>query len=188
MTRNIRSILAEKPWRSWLRRKPESHPSPVKDLVENQSDLTIDNALLELGSNRVRIWLKGTLGNPVLLIGLLVTFALAGVMLFSPLLSPHSPYTTQGMTFVDGEFLIPPFEPDQTYPWGTDSSGSRYYEFDLRAPSRPLPGIFCGRCSAPNRFFTRGTVGWVLAAGWTGPCWALLRFIAAFPALLRVMV
>ena len=27
----FRSILAEKPWKTWLRRKPESHPSPFKD-------------------------------------------------------------------------------------------------------------------------------------------------------------
>ncbi len=120
---NIRGLLSEKPWRNWFRKNPESGPSPFKAIIDSrEGDFSYYDSL-EMGKDQIRVWIKGTLGNPALVIGFIVVAAMVCVMFFSPQLSPHSPYTTQGLTYTDGEFLVPPFEPDQTYPWGTDPIG-----------------------------------------------------------------
>ena len=186
---NIRIFLADKPWLRWLPGKNESGPSPFKEIIDQREDEFTYYDTVAMGKDQIKIWLKGTLGNPALLIGLAIVAGLVVIMFFSPQLSPHSPHTTQGMTFVDGEFSIPPFEPDQIYPWGTDPLGRDIMSMILAGAQQTLT-------LAISVVFVRLVIGFLLGAlaGWFSGGW-LDRFvlgasetIAAFPALLLVMV
>ena len=55
--------------------------------------------------------------------GGIIVLGLFAVIILGPQLSPHSPYTTRGLTIEDGVFSVPPFAPDDVYPWGTDMLG-----------------------------------------------------------------
>jgi hypothetical protein len=121
---NLKEIFENRPWTRWFQKSTESTPSPFKKIIEEREEEFSYYDSLQMGKDQLRIWLKGTLGNPALILGFLVVAALFLVMIFSPQLSPHSPYTTRGMSFVEGEFLVPPFEPGETHPWGTDPLGS----------------------------------------------------------------
>ena len=189
LIQNIHSFLADKPWLRWLPGKNEAGPSPFKEIIDQREEGFTYNDTLEMGKNRLRVWLKGTLGNPALLIGVVIVTALVVIMVFSPQLSPHSPYTTQGLTIVNGELLVPPFEPDDVYPWGTDPLGRDIMSLILSGAQQTFTlAIFV--------VVIRLVVGFLLGAlaGWFSGSW-LDRFvlgasetIAAFPALLLVMV
>lgn len=62
-------------------------------------------------------------GAGMMIAGVFVLAVLLSVLAFGPQLAPHSPFTTRGMEYVDGQFLVPPFAPDSVYPWGTDVLG-----------------------------------------------------------------
>jgi len=187
--RTFHDFLEEKKWKVWLREKREPKPSPFKDLIDHKEEDNSNPSTLVSGTDQTRVWLKGTLGNPVLIIGLVITVILAGVILFSPQLSPHSPYTTQGMTFVDGEFSIPPFEPDQIYPWGTDPLGRDIMSLIFAGAQQTIT-------LALSVVSIRLVIGFLLGAvvGWFSGSWldrvvlGAAEIIAAFPALLLVMV
>ncbi|GAP62316.1 hypothetical protein ARMA_0739 [Ardenticatena maritima] len=72
---------------------------------------------------RRRAWIRGTLRNVPLLLGVVLVLGLGYVALFGASLAPHSPYTTRGLTFENGEMRVPPFPPDDEFPWGTDALG-----------------------------------------------------------------
>ena len=187
--RTVQDFLAEKKWKTWFRRDHEHQPSPFKELTEQKEENFLNTPAMDSGKDRTRVWLKGTLGNPVLIIGLVIMIILAGVIFFSPQLSPHSPYTTQGMTFVDGEFFIPPFEPDQVYPWGTDPLGRDIMSLVFAGAQQTIT-------LALSVVTVRLVIGFVLGAiaGWFTGSWldrvvlGAAEIIAAFPALLLVMV
>jgi len=186
---NVLEFISAKPWRFWFKKETDAVASPFKEIIDSRDvDFTYTDPM-DLGKDRVRVWINGTLGNPALILGGIIVAALLTIMLFSPQLSPHSPYTTQGMSIVDGEFLIPPFEPDGVYPWGTDPLGR-----DL------MSLIFAGAQQTFTLAFSvvavRLLIGFLLGVvvGWFSGSW-LDRFvlgaaetIAAFPALLLVMV
>jgi len=186
---NTRSFLADKPWLRWLPGKNKAGPSPFKEIIDQREDEFTYYDTVAMGKDQFRIWLKGTLGNPALLIGLVIVAGLVVVMFFSPQLSPHSPHTTRGMTFEGGELLVPPFKPDEVYPWGTDPLGRDMMSMILAGAQQTLT-------LAVTVVFARLVLGFLLGAlaGWFSGGW-LDRFvlgasetIAAFPALLLVMV
>jgi peptide/nickel transport system permease protein len=136
-----------------------------------------------------RAWVLGTLGNPALLIGCFFVFVLLGLIAFGPQLAPHSPYTTQGLTFVHGEFRVPPFPPDPTYPLGTDMLGRDLLSLIIAGAQQTL-------FLAVLVVLARMLLGFGLGAlaGWMNGSW-LDRFIvgaaeviSAFPALLLAML
>ena len=102
LIQDIRTFLADKPWLRWLPGKNEAGPSPFKEIIDQRDDGFTYYDTLEMGKDRLRVWLKGTLGNPALLIGVVIVTALVVIMIFSPQLAPHSPYTTQGLTVAVG--------------------------------------------------------------------------------------
>ena len=186
---NTRSFLADKPWLRWLPGKNKAGPSPFKEIIDQREDEFTYYDTVAMGKDQFRSWLKGTLGNPALLIGLVIVAGLVVVMFFSPQLSPHSPHTTRGMTFEGGELLVPPFKPDEVYPWGTDPLGRDMMSMILAGAQQTLT-------LAVTVVFARLVLGFLLGAlaGWFSGGW-LDRFvlgasetIAAFPALLLVMV
>ena len=120
--------------------------------------------------------------------GVLIAILVA-VFVFGPRLTPHSPYTTQGMVYEDGEFTVPPFAPSQTYPWGTDVLGRAVMSLILAGAQRTL-------FLATLVVATRMIVGFVLGAlaGWLSGSWidrlllGAAETIAAFPTLLLAMI
>ena len=115
--------------------------------------------------------------------------ALFVIFLFGPRLAPHSPYTTHGLTIVDGEFSVPPFEPGEIYPWGTDVIGRDIMSLIIAGAQQTL---FLAGLVVLARMMVGFSFGAV--AGWLHGSWVdrlLLRIsevIAAFPTLLLSMI
>jgi glutathione transport system permease protein len=138
--------------------------------------------------HEIRLWLRGTLGNLPLVLGSLVVLGLVVMLFFGTSLTPHNPYTTRGMTFQDGEFLVPPFEPGDTYPWGTDVLG-RDLMSQIIAGAQPTLTLIT------LVIIARLILGFVLGAlaGWFNGSWfdrfalGLVETLAAFPTLILAM-
>lgn len=138
--------------------------------------------------HEIRLWLRGTLGNLPLVLGSLVVIALLVMLFFGSSLTPHNPYTTRGMTFQNGEFLVPPFEPGDTYPWGTDVLGRDLMSQIIAGaqPTLTLIGLV---------IIARLVLGFILGAlaGWFNGSWfdrfalGLVETLAAFPTLILAM-
>ncbi len=134
-------------------------------------------------------WRRGLAGNLPLFLGMLVGMALLVVYLFGPQLAPHSPFTTQGLEYVNGEFLVPPFEPDAVYPWGTDVLGRDVMSLVLAGAQQTLT-------LAGLVVLARLTIGIALGAlaGWFHGSWLdrgiqmAAEVLAAFPTLLLAML
>ena len=136
-----------------------------------------------------RPWHQQILNNtPFLLGGALVT-GLMIIFLFGPSLAPHSPYTTQGLKIIDGEFIVPPFEPGAEYSWGTDVLGRDILSLILAGAQQTL-------ILAALVVLARFLVGFLLGslAGWWNGSWldrailGLAEMLAAFPTLLLTMI
>jgi peptide/nickel transport system permease protein len=144
---------------------------------------------MEFAKRTRKIWVKGTLGNPALLLGGSLVLVLTFIVLFGSKVAPHSPFTTRGFTIEGGEYSVPPFEPDDTYPWGTDMLGRDILSLILAGAQQTF-------ILATIVVIARLGVGFVLgaAAGWWQGSWldrallGLVEIIAAFPALLLAMV
>lgn len=136
-----------------------------------------------------RTWIQGTLMNPTFLLGCLFLVGLIGLILFGPGMAPHSPYTTQGLTYVNGEFRIPPFAPDPVYPLGTDVLGRDMLSLIIAGVQQTM---FLAVLVVLARIFIGFTLGAI--AGWTKDSWldrfivGVAEVIAGFPALLLAMI
>jgi len=127
--------------------------------------------------------------NPTLLAGALLLIALIGACLLGSRIAPHSPYTTQGLRIVDGEFSVPPFPPSDVHPWGTDLLGRDVLSLILTGAQRTLS-------LTALAVAVRLLIGFIAGAlaGWWSGSWvdhALTRLsetVAAFPSLLLAMI
>jgi len=170
------------------------HASPK----EEQPEKSLPQVLLEAedkeeydptDGNRRNAWIKGTLKNPTFIVGTLFLITLLAVIIFGPSLSPHSPYTTQGLTIVNGEFLVPPFAPDETYPLGTDVLGRDILSLIIAGAQQTMLLVVLV-------VLARMVIGFALGAlaGWLNGSWldrfivGVAEVIAAFPALLLAMI
>ena len=185
----VQHFFTERKWQSWFRKKEPAGPSPFREIIDSREEEFVYNNQLEMTRHRARVWLKGTLGNPALIIGTVIVLALLGVMLLSPVISPHSPYSTQSMTIEEGEFSVPPFPPGESFPWGTDPLGRDLMSLIFAGAQQTLT-------LAVSVVAVRLLVGFLLGAagGWNSGGWmdrfvlGLSEVISAFPALLLVMV
>jgi ABC-type dipeptide/oligopeptide/nickel transport system permease component len=133
-------------------------------------------------------WAKILSGNVSLLLGTVLVIALGVVFFFGDRLTSHSPYTTQGLTIVNGEMRVPPFEPGSEYPWGTDVLGR-----DIM--SLVFAGAWQTLRLAVVVVAARLVIGFVFGAiaGWNANRWldraisGLSETISAFPSLLLAM-
>ena len=184
---DLRDSLARNPLSQWLRRRrTPPAPSPFQSLLERNQ---IDVGPADHQAQRGRAWLRGTLGNLPFAAGGVLVVVLLVVFVFGPRLAPHSPYTTQSLAFVGGEFKVPPFAPDATYPWGTDVLGRDIMSLILAGAQQTL-------LLAALVVLARLVVGLLLGAlaGWLNDSWVdrtLLtgsEIIAAFPTLLLAMM
>lgn len=184
---DVRDLVAHNPLREWLKRRHAiPTPSPFDSMLgRNESDA----APADYQTERRRTWLRGTLGNLPFVVGGILVAGLVIVFVFGPRLSPLSPYTTQGLAFVDSKLKVPPFAPDKTHPWGTDVIGRDIMSLVLTGAQQTL-------LLAALVVLARVVVGFLLGAlaGWLSGSWVdrlLLRaaeIIAAFPTLLLAMI
>ena len=169
---------------SWLRLDKEgSKPSPFIDGLEDVEENDLGG-----GARELRAWSRILLGNIPLILGIVLIVGLGVVFFFGYQLSPHNPYTTSGLTVVEGEFHIPPFEPGVEYPWGTDVLGRDIMSLILTGAWQTLRLVIIV-------VVVRLGVGFLLGAiaGWNADKWidrmilGLGEVISAFPSLLLAM-
>jgi len=170
----------------WNLKKSPPEPSPFKSFINETREVTWQK---EKRPERLRTWLKATVGNLPMVLGFILVSIIVVVIAFGPQLAPHSPYTTQGLTIVDGEFLIPPFEPDDVYPWGTDVLGRDILSLVLAGAQQTF-------ILAISIVMTRLVIGFITGAlaGWFEGSWfdrsvlAISEIVSSFPALLMGMI
>ncbi|NIM92851.1 MAG: ABC transporter permease subunit [Anaerolineales bacterium] len=172
----------------WERRRAPKEVSPFRDVLEQRS-ITNEEVSQLSRKDILRSWIKGTLGNFPLVAGLIIVMGLVFVILFGMRLAPHSPYTTLGLTVVDGVLTVPPFEPNETFPWGTDPMGR-----DIM--SLVLTGAWQTLRLAALAVLARIVVGFIFGAvaGWLNGRWidrtlvSIAETISAFPTLILAML
>ncbi|HSH01763.1 MAG TPA: ABC transporter permease subunit [Anaerolineae bacterium] len=170
-------------WRHWRPSLPQ---------ISWGRDEETSNASSEAGDllvqHRASIWTIGWRNFP-LWAGLLMVIGLVLIVFWGPNWSPHNPYTTQGLTIVDGELTAPPFPPNNIYPWGTDALGRDMMSLILTGAQQTI-GL------AVLVVITRMILGVCLGAlsGWYAGRWldrliiSAAEVIAAIPALLLAMI
>ena len=163
--------------------------SPFTKLVEKNLESASPETKSDRRKGRSRAWLQATFGNLPFMAGSIIVFGLFVVILFGPQLSPHSPYTTRGLSIEDGVFSVPPFAPDEIYPWGTDMLGRDILSLVLSGAQQTLFLAF-------SVVLARILIGFVAGAiaGWLNGSWldrlivGFAEIIAAFPTLLLAMI
>ncbi len=168
----------------WLRSdKGESIPSPLIEATDDIEEIEVGG-----GERGARAWSRILLGNIPLIVSIILIIGLGVVFFFGYQLSPHNPYTTSGLTIVDGEISVPPFEPGVEYPWGTDVLGRDMMSLVLTGAWQTLRLVIIV-------VVVRLGVGFLLGAiaGWNVDKWidrgilGLGETISAFPSLLLAM-
>ena len=143
----------------------------------------------ELSPLKSRRRFRKTSHRYLLLVGGAILVILAVVVVFGPQMTPHSPYTTQGLERVDGQYRVPPFSPSGVYPLGTDPLGRDILSLILAGAQQTL-------MLAVLVVMARLLVGFFLGvvAGWLSGTWldrfllSAAELISAFPALLMAMI
>ena len=191
--REIRKVFKKKeitnPIAKWKKGQEAELGSPFTALVKNKLEVATPEQKSDRGKGRRRAWLQGTFGNFPFMVGGIIVLGLFAIIILGPQLSPHSPYTTQGLTIEDGVFSIPPFEPDEVYPWGTDMLGRDILSLVISgtqqtlflAISVVLARIFVG-------FLLGAIAGWLNGSKLDRLIISLAEIIAAFPTLLLAMI
>jgi ABC-type dipeptide/oligopeptide/nickel transport system permease component len=186
----IADILADNPLSHRLGGQNVTPAPTTWNLTPTGIDVAVpDETDKKIRVERRRAVLRGTLGNAPLIIGGFIVLLLAGMVFFGPQLSTHSPFTTQGLVVENGQLSVPPFEPGETYPWGTDMLGRDIQSLILAGARQTL---LLGAVVVLVRMLLGVVIG--LVAGWTSDSWfdrlalALSETIAAFPTLLLVMI
>ncbi len=176
-------------FRQVYRRRPaEPTISPFASVAAAQGDL-FDTRADVYRAQRRRAWWRGTMGNLPFVVGSILMGGLLAVLIFGPSLSPQNPYTTRGLTIVDGEFFVPPFEPSAAYPLGTDVLGRDIASLILAGAQQTL-------ILAVLAVGARLLIGFVLGAiaGWKNGSWfdrlimGAAEVLSAFPALVLAMI
>lgn len=138
---------------------------------------------------RPREWLWGLLGNPSLLIGVVLGLLLLGVVAFGPALAPYQVVGTNPSHYLEAQELRPPFPPSERFMLGTDVQGRDILSLVLVGARRTL-GI------ALLAMLARIAVGSLLGfvAGWFSgsaldrALMGIVEALSAFPALLLAML
>ncbi|NOX62937.1 MAG: ABC transporter permease subunit [Chloroflexi bacterium] len=189
----VRDALLSLPGLSRLRsqeqtkKDDEFRAAIQKQLTSGQLYGEVDES--ERRRERRRAWMRGTLGNPPLMLGGIIVLVLLFIIIAGPRIWPHNPYTTVGLVIEGGEFKVPPFPPDAEYPWGADALGRDIMSLILAGASLTV-GI------ALAVMIMRILIGFVLGAiaGWSEGgrldrlIMAAAEVLSAFPALILAML
>jgi len=190
------SALTLRQWRERQMQLADELPALTASVRASGHEVTDDpqagQALGDRPATRLRRpkeWLWGLLGNPSLLIGLLLGLLLLVVVLFGPSLAPYQVVGTNPSHYLQPGELRPPFAPDARFALGTDAQGRDILSLLLVGARRTL-GI------ALLAMLARIAVGSVLGfvAGWFSGSAAdrllmsIVEALSAFPALLLAML
>lgn len=104
--------------RRGLRPAPASPPGPAPTApasVTRGEPMTVSTPRREV--------LRAAAGNPMLVLGGFIVFALSALVLGGEHLASANPYETHGLFHIGGEIAAPPFKPSVEFPWGSDPVG-----------------------------------------------------------------
>ena len=188
----LRDAILNLPGLSRFRHQEPAWDSAFRDAIQKQIAMNpqvIDVGEAERKRERRRAWMRGTVGNPPLVLGSIIVLVLLVVIVAGPRLWPHNPYTTTGLVIEGGEFKVPPFPPDAEYPWGTDALGRDIMSLIMAGASLTV-GI------ALAVMVMRILIGFVLGAiaGWSEGSkldrliMAAAEVLSAFPVLILAMM
>lgn len=180
-------IRAAWPGRRLAARRAPSQPSPFQAVLAARGITVGQNTKTYLQERR-RSWIRGTVSNLPFVLGLALVFILVALVVLGPHWTPHSPYTKRGLEYIAGKLSVPPFAPDEAYPWGTDPLGRDVMSLVMAGAQQTL-------IMAALVVLARLSLGLVLGslAGWLSGSWVdrfllgLIEVLAAFPALLIAM-
>ncbi len=185
---DVKDYLTDNALTQWIQRsrtRPET-AAVFSGMNQGEND-TLEQAAYIGGGGRASF--KTLWRNFPLVVGGILVLILLVIVLFGPQLAPRSPYTTQGLEFIDGQLTAPPFGPSAGFPWGTDVLGR-----DL------MSLIFTGAQLTLSLtvlvVITRMVLGILLGviAGWTNGSTldriivGLAEILSAIPTLLLAMV
>jgi len=186
---SVTGMVTKNPITRWGRRRNNPVNFYLDDSVPDRAEPSEDGESDIANASRKRAWIKGTLGNPAFMIGGLLTLLLFIVIIFGARLSPHSPYTTVGLEYVDGAFVKPPFPPDEIYPWGTDLLGRDMMSLILTGAQQTFTLVILAVTARLIVGFVLGAVaGWWPDSQLDRLLLRLVEIISAFPAMLFAMI
>ena len=127
--------------------------------------------------------------NVPLMIGAILMLILLVVVLFGAYLTPHSPYTTQGLIIEDGQISTPPFEPGEQYPWGTDVLGRDMTSLILTGAQLTLTLVLLAVIARMVTGILLGAIaGWRTGSLFDRLVMGTAGIIAAYPNVLLAML
>ena len=176
--------------RRWLRPKTEADRAYEERLRAHlRARPPQDEVTAGIRRERARAWLRGTLGNLPFVFGALMLAGLLVMYVAGPSLSPNNPYTTNGITKINGVITVPPFPPSAEFPWGSDALGRDIKSLVLSGAQQTLTLVGLV-------MLARLAVGFVLGAlaGWLQDTWldrlilSTAEVFAALPTLIFAML
>ncbi|HSO28095.1 MAG TPA: ABC transporter permease subunit, partial [Anaerolineales bacterium] len=187
--RSLAYWVRNNPLQVWLARRNGDMPvSPYRTILEERGT----DGERELPKERLgerRAWLQATLGNLMFVLGGVLVALLIGVVLFGPQLAPHSPYTTQGLKVLDGKIMVPPFEPGEIHPWGTDVLGRDMLSLILAGAQQTLIlAMLVVLARLVVGFLLGAFAGWFPGSTFDRGLMGLTEVFNAFPSLLLAMI
>jgi peptide/nickel transport system permease protein len=184
---SLRNVAVDNRIARWVKRRREPDSSAATRLGLAQEKGT-DSELDEPFIGKRSVWVALRRNGPFSVGGLLV-LGLAVIVILGPFMSPHNPYSTQGLMTVDGVLTRPPLPPSETYPWGTDALGRDMLSLILSGAQQTLMLVIV---VVAARFILGVLLGAI--AGWRNgsrldrAILGLAEVIAAFPNLLLAMI
>ena len=169
-------------------RPAPTEPDPFRALLARRGEAAT-GPVRETRDERRRAWIRGTLGNLPFVLGSLLVLILALVFFLGPRLAPHSPYATQGLEIVEGEFRVPPFPPDAIHPLGTDALGRDILSLILAGAQQTLLlALLVVAARLALGLILGALAGWFPGSGLDRAILGLAETVAAFPTLLLAMI
>ena len=169
-----------------LKRKEKISPS----WEEDTGPIRLKSAKLEIPAETKRSFSWGMVfGNFSFVAGSVLVLAFIGVILLGPSLTDASPYQTHSIEVIEGTIQSPPFEPSETFPWGSDSIGRDMKALVLAGARQTLTLAFVATIA---RLLLGAVLG--IIAGWWQDSWAdrlinaVISVWAAFPETIFAML
>lgn len=187
LVRSVKNVIVDNRVTRWLQERRSSR-SPDWEGIEavqiGEVDATLDEPFVGTRS----VW-RALRRNRPFAVGLLLILLLSVVVVSGPMMSPHNPFSTQGLITVDGVLTRPPLPPSETYPWGTDALGRDMMSLILSGAQQTILLVVV---VVVARFVLGVVLGAI--AGWYSGSWfdrlvlGVAEVIASFPNLLLAMI
>ncbi len=185
---SVRDVFVDNRVTRWFRQRREQNTFDARRrdffVDDKRTDKDLDAPYM--GKRSVWVALRR---NRAFAVGGILVLILAVIVVFGPLLSPHNPYSTQGLITIDGVLTRPPLAPSATYPWGTDALGRDMQSLILSGAQQTIMLVII---VVAARFglgvFLGAIAGWRSGSRVDRAILGLADIIAAFPNLLLAMI